>query len=143
MNIQLFSIKEVYCYSSTVRRRFLERLAQMPWNEVSKNKEASYYSMKNIIIHTIDNENWIVNWVIHDRASEFKRERRFEDYDQMESIVRYLEEVESKTKEYLEKADEAKLRRRAKFTISSGESFDISVEECLLQQFTEQLYHIG
>ena len=114
----------------------------MPWEDVSKNREATYYSMKNILIHTIDNENWIVNWVIHDRATEYKR-RRFEEYDSIEAITRYLDEVESKTRAYLETADKAELQRRAKFTIGSGESFDLSVEECLIQQFTEQLYHIG
>jgi len=56
------SIQELYDYSSRVRRRFAVKLSELPWSEVIKNREASFYSMGNILLHIIDNEDWMVNW---------------------------------------------------------------------------------
>jgi uncharacterized damage-inducible protein DinB len=139
----VFDVKELYQYSSTVRRKFLEKLESLPWESVTKNREASFYSMKNILVHMIDNEDWIVNWVIQNRAAEYKRERRSEEYTSMQLVRDHLEEVERKTRAYLEKADEKEMERRVSFTTSSGNSFNLSVEESLFQSFTEQLYHMG
>jgi len=139
---RLLSIKEIYEYWSRVRRKFVQKLAELPWEEVVKNREASHYSMKNILIHIVDNENWIFNWVIHNKATEFKRAKS-EEYTSMQMITEHLDEVERKTKAYLAQADEKELERRVNFTLSSGKNFDLSVEESLFQSFTEQLYHMG
>ncbi len=138
----MFTVQELYQYSSRVRRSFAKELAELPWVEVEKNREASYYSLKNILLHMIDNEDWIVNWVIHGRSGEYTR-RKSAEYTDMQMVLSHLDNVESQTRSYLETADERELARRVKFVLSSGQSFDLSVEECLLQSFTEQLYHIG
>ncbi|MBI4257401.1 MAG: hypothetical protein HY619_00455 [Thaumarchaeota archaeon] len=39
----VFHIRELYEYASTVRRKFLDKLEFLPWEEVSKNREASHY----------------------------------------------------------------------------------------------------
>jgi uncharacterized damage-inducible protein DinB len=139
----MFDIKELYLYSSSVRRKFLGKLEALPWEEVTKNREASYYSMRNIMIHMIDNEDWIVNWVIHNNSAGYRRARRAEEYGSMILVKEHLEDVESKTKAYLQAADEREFQRMVKFGLSSGTIFDLSVEESLFQSFTEQLYHIG
>lgn len=136
-------MNEMYEYSSRVRRKFLQKLAELPWEEVVKNREASYYSMKNILIHIIDNEDWIVNWVVRNKATEYKKARKSEDYTSIQMLREHLDEVERKTKTYLDRADKEELARRVNFTLSSGQIFDLSVEESLFQSFTEQLYHIG
>ena len=138
----MFDVKELYQYSSTVRRKFLEKLESLPWESVTKNREASYYSMKDIMLHMIDNEDMIVSWQVPGRGAEYKRERDWGEYTDMRMIRKHMDEVEEKTKAYLDRADEKELRRRVKFTVKSG-TFDLSVEECLLQSFTEQLYHMG
>ncbi len=140
----MLDIRELYRYSSSVRRRFLEKMATLPWEDVTKNREASFYSMRNIMIHIIDNEDWIVNWVIRGRSTEYKRTRRSEEYADVQMIRDHLDEVEGRTRGYLEEADADELKRRVNLVLlSSGESFDLSVEESLFQSFTEQLYHMG
>lgn len=139
----MFDIRELYRYSSSVRRRFLEKLESLPWDEVTKNREASFYSMRNILIHMIDNEDWIVNWVVRGRSREYKR-KKAEEYTSVLMIKNHLEDVEGRTKAYLASAGEDELRRRVHFALlSSDASFDLSVEEALFQSFTEQLYHMG
>ncbi|MDG7016659.1 MAG: hypothetical protein JRM82_04705 [Nitrososphaerota archaeon] len=99
--------------------------------------------MKNILVHMIDNEDWIVNWVVKGRPREYKRGRRSEDYTSTKMIVDHLDQVETNTREYLVDLNDDELARRVDFVLQSGESFEMTVEECLFQMFTEQLYHIG
>jgi uncharacterized damage-inducible protein DinB len=141
----VLSITELYNYSSRVRRRFALKLSELSWTEVTKNREASFYSMRNILLHMIDNEDWIVNWVVPNNSQGYKREKKSEDYESMQEVIDHLDRVEAKTKEYLTKAvgNNDEFARRVNFVTSSGKSFDLSVEECLFQSFTEQLYHLG
>ena len=138
----MFNAKELYQYSTTVRRRFLEKLEGLPWESVTKNREASFYSMKDILLHMIDNEDMVVNWQVLGRGAEYKRGRDWGEYTDMQMIRKHMDEVEEKTRAYLDRADEKELERRVNFTVRSG-TFDLSVEECLFQSFTEQLYHMG
>ncbi len=138
----MFKIQELHQYSSRVRRSFANKLAELPWTEVEKNREASFYSMKNILLHVIDNEDWIVNWVIHGRSKDYVR-RKQEEYTNMKMIFDHLAEVEKKSDQYFSKVTDGELAGRVKFITSGGQVFDLAVEECLFQSFTEQLYHIG
>ncbi|HUK51430.1 MAG TPA: DinB family protein [Terriglobales bacterium] len=138
----MFTILELYSYASKVRRSFAQRIAALPPELVERNREASFYTMKNILLHMIDNEDWIVGWVIHGRSREYVR-RKSAEYTNIAMVLDHLDEVESRTLEYLKSADEAELNRRVDFVLSSGESFNLSVEESLFQSFTEQMYHLG
>jgi uncharacterized damage-inducible protein DinB len=137
----MFEIIELYEYSSRVRRRFAEKLAQLPLDTVAKNREASFYSMKNILLHMIDNEDWMVNWVIPGKSQAYVR-KKWEEYADMAAVLNHLNEVEKGTRAYLQGSTQEDFRRRVDFTVSSG-TFNLTVEECLFQSFTEQLYHIG
>ena len=138
----MFSIEELHRYSSRVRRKFTDKLTELPWSEVEKNREASFYSMKNILLHVIDNEDWMVNWVIPGRIEEYVR-RKSEEYTNMQMMLDHLQEVEEKSKQYFAKLNDTELNRKVKFITSAKQTFNLTVEECLLQSFTEQLYHIG
>ena len=61
----------------------------------------------------------------------------------MQMILDHLSEVEKKTIDYFSSATEDELKRRVVFELSTGKKFDLTVEECLVQSFTEQLYHLG
>jgi uncharacterized damage-inducible protein DinB len=90
----------------------------------------------------IDNEEWIVNWVIPGKSSSYVR-RKSAEYTSMSMILDHLDRVKRQTAAWLQGLSDEELSRRVKFTISSGEMFDLSVEECIFQSFTEQLYHLG
>jgi uncharacterized damage-inducible protein DinB len=138
----MFTIEELHEYSSRVRRSFADRLAELPWTEVEKNREATFYSMKGILVHMIDNEDWMVNGVIHNKSKEHVRKKSAE-FTSMKMILDYLEEVEERSGRYFAKLNADELARRVKLITSAGLTFDLAVEECLFQSFTEQLYHLG
>jgi len=138
----MFSIQELHQYSSRVRKKFANKLTELPWSEVEKNREASFYSMKNILLHVIDNEDWMVNWVIPGKLEDYVR-RKSEEYTSMQMMLDHLEAVEGKSRRYFAKLDDAELGRSVKLTTSAKQTFNLTVEECLFQSFTEQLYHVG
>jgi uncharacterized damage-inducible protein DinB len=138
----MFVIEELHEYSSRVRRSFANRLAEFPWDEVEKNREASFSSMKGILVHMIDNEDWMVNGVIHNKSKEYVRKKSAE-FTSMKMILDYLEEVEERSRRYFARLNDDELARRVKLITAAGQTFDLAVEECLFQSFTEQLYHIG
>ncbi len=138
----VFSVFELYEYASTVRRRFVQLLSNLPWEELEKNREASFYSMKNILLHMIDNEDWIVGYVIPGKADKYVR-KKWSEYRSMGDVVAHLNGVESKTRRFLTELDANQLDAKVTLKLQSGEEFVLTVEECLLQSFTEQLYHMG
>lgn len=138
----MFSIQELNRYSTVVRRKFAAKLASLPAQDVEQNREASFQSMKNILLHMIDNEDWMVNYVVTGKSSEYKR-RSWEEYGDMKMVMDHLAEVEEKTKRFLKESGEGELSSRVMFRTSKGAEIELSVEECLLQSFTEQLYHMG
>ncbi len=138
----MISIQELIQFSSMVRRRFAEKLSELPWKEVERNREASFQSMKNILLHIIDNEDRIINYAIKNRAKDYVR-RNPEEYTSMKMILDHLEEVEKKTQQYFRTMTESELGRRVTLTTTTSGDFNLSVEECLIQSFTEQLYHMG
>jgi len=90
----------------------------------------------------IDNEDWMVNWVIAGKSEDYVR-RKSEEYTSMQMMLDHLEAVEGKSRRYFAKLDDAELGRSVKLTTSVKQTFNLTVEECLFQSFTEQLYHVG
>ena len=88
-----------------MRRNFAEKLVELPVDVVVKNREASFYTMQNILVHMIDNEDWIVNWVIHGKSREYMR-KKSEEYTDMTQVLQHLDEVENKTHAFLNAANE-------------------------------------
>ena len=139
----LIDIRALNAYSSRVRRKFLAKVTSLGWDEATKNREASYHSLMGILLHMIDNEYWIVNIVIPGRPAMERTKHPLSDFAGFDSVESFLAGVEDKTRSYLGGLDSNELSRVVKFTLSSGAVFDMTVEECLFQSFTEQLYHLG
>lgn len=138
----MFSVCELYEYASAVRRRFVQLLSNLPWEELEKNREASFYSMKNILLHMIDNEDWIVGYIIPSQADKYVR-KKWSEYRNMGGVVAHLNDVELRTRKFLAELDANHLGTKVTLKLQSGEEFVLTVEECLFQSFTEQLYHMG
>ena len=99
--------------------------------------------MKNIMIHMIYVEDWLLSSAIFGRGRNY-REKNFESFQDMSAVLSYLDKVEVVTRAYLKNVSEHELRRKVKLQFSpQGAAYDMSVEECLYQSITEQLYHLG
>jgi uncharacterized damage-inducible protein DinB len=99
--------------------------------------------MKDIMIHMIYVEDWLLSSAILGRGRNY-REKHFKAFQDMRAVLSYLDKVEVKTRAYLKNVGERELRRKVELQFSPpGAVYDMSVEECLYQSVTEQLYHLG
>jgi hypothetical protein len=69
--------------------------------------------------------------------------RKWEEYKDMTDVLKHLDKVETMMLTFLDGATQKEFSRRVDFILSSGQTFNLSVEECLFQSFTEQLYYMG
>ena len=47
-------IRELLKYNEQVRRKYFEVFTMLSWDEFTKNREASFHSIRNIFIHTLN-----------------------------------------------------------------------------------------
>jgi len=129
-----------YCHA--VRDGYLERLATLPWEELARDRGASFDSMKNILLHTLDAEDRMVNYVIPGRTREWVS-RSPDEFNDVASIRKRLEEVESKTKTYLAKMTTAGLERKVEVSRIGMPPVQVRVEDILIHVALECIHHFG
>lgn len=72
----MVTVREILDYNAEVRRRYLATLATLPWSEVVKNREASWHSLRNILIHTMGAMNHWLNFL---EGRKLNSQRQFEN----------------------------------------------------------------
>lgn len=134
--------KHLVEYSQSLRNRYLEKLTTLPWEEVVKNRGASFDSLQNIFLHTLDAEDRIVNFVIPGRTKEWVS-RNPEEFHDMDSVKKREREVESKTKAYLAKITSDELDRKVDFSRPGTPPMHVRVEDVLVHLALENVHHFG
>ena len=129
-------------YSYALRNRYLERLATLPWEEVVKSRGASFDSFRNILLHTLDAEDRMVNYVIPGRVKDWVSRSRDEVQD-IASIRKRVEEVESKTKTYVARITPAELERKVELSRVGMPPVQVRVEDILVHVVFENIHHFG
>ena len=129
-------------YSQLVRRRYVEQFATLQWEQISKSRGASFDSLRNIILHTVDAEDKLVNYIIAGRIKEWVP-RNPEEVLSIDSIRKSVEETEAKTKDYLAKLTPAELERKVEFSRPNTQSMPVRVEDILIHTALENIHHFG
>jgi uncharacterized damage-inducible protein DinB len=129
-------------YSQTLRNRYVEQLATLPWAEVVKSRGASFDSMRNVILHTLDAEDRMINYVIPGRVKDWVS-RSPDEFRDMESIRKREKEVESKTKDYLAKMALADLDRKVEVSRMGTPPVPVRIEDILIHVAFENVHHFG
>lgn len=141
-NVSCMDSKNLVKYSQSVRNRYLEQFATLPWEQVTKSRGASFDSLRNIVLHTIDAEDKLVNYVITGRTKEWVP-RNPEEFLSMDSIRKSAEETEAKTRYYLAKLTPAELEKKVEFSRPSTQPMLVRVEDILIHTALENIHHFG
>jgi len=134
--------KKLFEYSQVLRNRFFERVASLPWSEVVKSRGASFDSLRNILLHTIDAEDNLVNCDIAGKTRD-RVSRKPEGFSDMDSIRKCADEVESKTRAYVANLKPEDLERKVEFQRSGAPSVWFRVEDVLVHCALENISHYG
>jgi uncharacterized damage-inducible protein DinB len=126
-------------YSQYLRHMYLETLGKLPWDEVGKDRSASFNSLRDIYLHCLSVLDFYVN---HVAQGDFTYSRiNFHDYDSIEKISEYLEQVESKANPYLNKVTPEELSRKIERKLRNGTTIMETVEDVLFDFFQEETHH--
>jgi len=128
-------------YSQYLRHRYLEALGKLSWEEVVKDRGASFNSIRNIYLHCVTVLDFYVNHLIQGDSTYPSINN--DDYDSVEKISEYLEKVESKATAYLNKVTPREFSRKIERKQRDGSTITVTVEDVLIDFFQEETHHRG
>lgn len=129
-------------YSQSIRKRYLEKLATLPWEDVVKSRGASFDSLRNVFLHTLDAEDRIINYVIPGRIKEWAPQNP-EEFHDVDSVQKREREVESKTEAYLANITPTELERKVDFSRAGAPPLQVRVDDALVHLALENVHHFG
>ena len=113
-------------YSQYLRHKYLATLSKLPWEEVIKDRGASFPSLRDIYLHMIFVVDAYINYGL--QGNQNYPNVNYNEYDSIEKITKYLEDVESRANANLSKMTPEELAKN---------------EVVLLDLFQEETHHRG
>ena len=133
-------IRDLIDYNVEVRHRYFSLLTQLSWEEVVKNREASWHSMRNIFIHTLGAVN---HWLNLLQDEKYHLDKNFENYTSPEDLQRLMVKTEERMCKYLSSLDQDGLQQKYTVRNDSGETIEVTAEDILIHVFEEEVHHRG
>jgi len=133
---------ELIRYTHIARGRYFKTLTELPWSEVVKDRGASFSSIRDIFLHTVDMEDRTINNTILGTPSELGH-GPWDKFADIISIEKRVSEVEGKTDAYLAKLTPSELDRKVTIPRRMGAPIQIRVEDVLIQLAVENISQFG
>lgn len=128
-------------YNWRVLRDYCDALARLPKEELLKDREATYGSMKNIFHHILSvHDGWLNVTAQGASADPVMREKDFEDVQSMGPLRDYTEKIIAMETRFLEKLGEEDLDRGIQ---PEWKERPHPLRNAFLQVTFEQAHHIG
>jgi len=137
----MVDIIELLSYNREVRYRYFETLSKLSWDELIKNREASYHSIRNIFIHTLNAIDYWLDVLLRENKRQTKRQ--FEEYKSIDYIRRYMGHVETRMESYINSVTSKGLKARYQRKDDRGEDIEVTAEDILIHVFEEEVHHRG
>jgi uncharacterized damage-inducible protein DinB len=127
-------------YNEEVRHRYFDVLAKLSWEELVKNREASFHSLRNIFIHTIGAMDYWLDFLLNERL---RSQGEYDEYTSVENMREYMKHVETRMKRYLDSLTPDGLAAKYPTTNDRGENVIVTAEDVLIHVFEEEVHHRG
>lgn len=135
--------KELFEYNHRVRQSYIEYLqGKLTWDEVTKNRETAWLSIKDTLLHIIWAEDSWIHYSVQGQDDP-RRPFPFEKYLGWADIIGYNKEVVAKTNKYLGGITGSELGRKVTRVNKDGIRRTIAVRDVLFHVVTEELHHRG
>ncbi len=135
-------VTDLIRYNHTVRGLYVDALAKLPWAQVVEPWGLSFDSMRDVFLHlTLVEDRW-VNYIIPDRFKEWV-DPDFDAFKDMDSLKRYMQEVERKTECYVATLSSEELNRQIVVPWGNKPYTSASVETVLTHLVLEDMIHYG
>jgi uncharacterized damage-inducible protein DinB len=134
--------RKLFEYSQALRNRYLEQIASLPWAKAVESRGASFDCLRDILLHTIDAEDRLVNYVITGRAIDWTS-RNPDEFQDMDSVRKRAREVETTTRAYVENMKPEELEKKVELPRRDLPSLSVPVEDILVHAALENIHHFG
>jgi uncharacterized damage-inducible protein DinB len=136
----MVDIRKLFEYNKEVRHRYLEYLARMPWEELVMNREASFQSLRNIFLHTLNVIDYWLDVLLDEQLSV---EMRYDEYSRIGEIYEYMGKMEKRLRNYFESLSSDGLAKKYVRTNDLNEIVEVTTEDILIHLFEEEVHHRG
>jgi uncharacterized damage-inducible protein DinB len=137
----LLSYRDMFDYFKKERARLIDALEKLPQKELERNREISFLSLKDVLIHTVMVED---NW-LHYRAAGLGSGTSLkpEDFKNLQDVKKYIVEVDSKTAKLFSGMTEKDLGKEVRRTSREGKEEVFTLEQILYHVPIEIIHHFG
>ncbi len=117
-------------------------MAKISWEIVTENCGASFESIRDIFIHSLQSEQF---WIrrLANQSTEGIWETPFSKFTSIKDIHDYVDKVEAETNEYLNKLTDKKLKGVLEFVGWDKKTHRHRVEDILIHVVEEEIHHRG
>jgi uncharacterized damage-inducible protein DinB len=135
----MVDIKDLLAYNEAERRAFFEAFGELSWDDFTKSRDASFDSIKNIFIHTLNAADY---WLDFLQKEKHCSKKKFEEYKSLKEIGDYMRQVENRMNNYLRSLSAEDLKK--KYTgRRRGKLETVTAEDILVHVFEEEVHHRG
>jgi uncharacterized damage-inducible protein DinB len=136
----MVDVRKLLEYNEEVRHRYFKALAKLSWDELIKNREASFHSLRNIFIHLLGAVDYWLDFLLNEQL---QAKREFDDYGTVEDVKKYMEHVEARTRTYTASLTPKGLLKEYTVRNDLGEIVQVTAEDVLIHVFEEEVHHRG
>ncbi|MCJ7718632.1 DinB family protein [Candidatus Bathyarchaeota archaeon] len=127
-------------YTHAVRRRYLKILGELSWDEVIKDRGASFPSIRDIFLHALDAEDLFINYIVQGKYEKWVSQD-YGNFLNIHQIEGRVDDVEKNVDAYLKTLTERELDR--KVALPWRPSFLLRVDDVLINVAIEDACHMG
>jgi uncharacterized damage-inducible protein DinB len=137
----MVEIRSLIEYNQTIRRQYFETISKVPWDELTRDREASFGSIRNIFVHTLTT---VTHWLEFLQGDPHYQRKSFDDYHSIKDLEDYMREVEQRIHTYLCSLTPPMLQAEYEVTVGEHhENTDVTAEDILVHIFEEEVHHRG
>ena len=138
----MLDIWDLFRYNWHCRRKFLESMAGIPWETVTENCGASFDSIRDIFVHSLQAEHFWIRRLAR-KSTEGIYETPFSKFVSIKDVQDYADKVETETNYYLNTLTDKKLESIFEFQGRDGKTQRHKVEDILMHLVEEEIHHRG
>jgi len=150
----MVDVRDLLAYNDEERHAFFKAFAKLSWNEFTKNREASFHSIRNIFIHTLNATEYWLDIVQEEKPG--PPWRKFEEYETLKEIEEYMQKIENRMNTYLKSLSPENLKKKHKVSRRGSSMEDyrhkvkrhgkvemLTAEDILVHIVEEEVHHRG
>jgi uncharacterized damage-inducible protein DinB len=134
----MVDVKKLLAYNDVERRAFFRAFSKLSWEDFTKNREASFNSIRNIFIHALNATDY---WLDFLQNEDKRSKKKFEEYKTLKEIGAYVRSVERRMNKYVKSLSPEDLTKEYKGRKNRNEK--LTAEDILVHVFEEEIHHRG